>query len=182
MTALNESIILVGMPGVGKTTVGKLLAKQTGMEFIDTDSLIISVAGMPLQDYITIYGIEDFRKLEEKVLSEFKPDSPVIIATGGSAVLYDIAMTNLKSLGKIVFLDADLPLIRSRIKNFGSRGIVLNGDEKTEELTNDPLTAVYIEREPLYYKYSDIRIHVRGIGPKYVAEDVLKALTKDTKN
>lgn len=143
------------MPGSGKSTVGKLLAKRLNMDFCDTDDLIIERTGETLQDTLNKRGRDGFLSEERQVLLNLNPDNPIVIATGGSVVLHADAMEHLREIGTVVFLDADLPLIRKRLWNIDTRGIVFND-------TEDDVKGVYVEREPLYYKYSDIRVHIRG--------------------
>lgn len=164
-----KSIILIGMPGSGKSTIGKSIADKLGMSFIDTDRLIIDKYGMPLQQIIKEDGLEGFMKKEEAVLTELDNSEYCVIATGGSAVLYEKAMEHIKTLGTVVFLDADLPLISKRLWNMDSRGIAFASDE-------DGLLGVYMEREPLYYKYSDIRVHVRGKTVADITREITGAL------
>lgn len=152
---LTKSIVLIGMPGSGKSTVGRLLAKRLNIDFCDTDDLIRDNTGEPLQDTLDKYGKDAFLETERSTLVNFIPDKPMVIATGGSVVLHSDAMEHLKTFGTIVFLDADLPLIRKRLWNLDSRGIVFNDNE-------EDVLGVYREREPKYYHYSDIRVHIRG--------------------
>lgn len=173
---LKRTVILIGMPGSGKTTVGKQLAKKQGAAFLDTDNLIIEQAGKPLQTIIEEQGREAFTVIESKAIKSVKPNEPMVIATGGSAVLNDEAMQHLKSIGTVVFLDADLPLIRKRLWNVKTRGIVLANENETIERDNvqETLLKVYKEREPLYFKYSDIKIHIRGMGTNKVVQRIIE--------
>lgn len=150
-----RSVILVGMPGSGKTTIGRGVASACGMEFVDTDELLQDAFGMTLQEYINRYGSAGFAEAEERFLKEYKePDKPQVIATGGSAILYPEAVSHLKELGTVVFIDCDLPQLKKRIWNFESRGIVLEPGKDKEKA----MLELYAEREPLYYKYCDVRI------------------------
>lgn len=167
---LDKSLILIGMPGAGKTTIGKRIAEKLKVEFIDTDNLIIDVAGKPLQKIISEDGMEVFKDLECKVLSKLKLGANAVVSTGGSAVLYEEAMMHLKTLGKIVFLDADLPLIKKRIWNADSRGLAFVGDSE------DKLLDIYMQREPLYYKYSDVRVPIRGKTVAEITRVILDAI------
>lgn len=98
-----QNIILIGMPGAGKSTTGIVLAKKTGYKFIDSDLLIQEKYGMLLQDIIEKYGTEGFNKIENNINSSIKTDKSVI-ATGGSVVYGKEAMQHLKSIGKIIYL------------------------------------------------------------------------------
>lgn len=166
---LKKSIILTGMPGSGKSTVGKLLAEKLQLPFCDTDDLIIKKTGEALQDIIDERGRDAFLKEEHDVLMELKGDPVSVIATGGSVILHEDAIEHLKTIGTIVFLDADLPLIRKRLWNMDHRGIVFGKDD------ND-IFNVYKEREPLYYKHSDIRVHIRNKRVREIVEEILKQI------
>ena len=155
------------MPGSGKTTVGKAIASRLHLSFCDTDDLIVTLTGEKLQDTLNRCGREGFLELERKALLSYEPSGRTVIATGGSAVLHPDAMEHLKSIGTVVFLDADLPLLRKRLWNVESRGIV-SGD------SDDVIVSVYREREPLYYRYSDIRIHIRGKNVRSIADEILR--------
>jgi len=172
---LAESVILTGMPGSGKSTIGRYIADRIGADFTDTDDLIAEAGGKALQEIIRSDGLEEFKRLERNVLVGLKPATPMVIATGGSAVLYDDAMLHLKSLGKIVFLDADLPLISKRLWNAESRGIAF--EEETEGMSGEErLLKTYMQREPLYYRYCDIRIHIRGRSVSDIAREIIREI------
>lgn len=157
------------MPGSGKSTVGKMLARRLNVDFCDTDSLIMSSTGEALQDTLDKRGRDGFLDKERRTLLELNPENPMIIATGGSVVLHDDAMKHLGEIGTIVFLDADLPLIRKRLWNIDTRGIVFNEDD-------EDVIGVYREREPLYYKYSNIRIHIRGKKVNEIVNDICNCI------
>lgn len=144
-----KNIILIGMPGSGKSTVGVILAKSAGMEFTDTDLLIQKKTGKKLQEIIDSYGIDYFLKTESDILSEVSCEHSVI-STGGSAVCTEIAMNHLKRLGTVVFLDVPIDEIKRRINNITTRGIAMRRGETLE--------CLYEERLPLYKKYADITV------------------------
>ena len=145
-----ENIILIGMPGSGKSTVGVVLAKRIGYKFKDTDLLIQEHEGMLLQDIIEEKGIDDFKKTENDILSKITAEKTVI-ATGGSAVYGVEAMANLKDLGTVIYLKQSYRGISSRIKNLSKRGVAMKRGQT--------LMDVYRERVPLYEKYADIIIN-----------------------
>ncbi len=145
-----ENIILIGMPGSGKSTVGVVLAKRIGYKFKDTDLLIQEHEGMLLQDIIEEKGIDDFKKTENDILSKITAEKTVI-ATGGSAVYGVEAMANLKGLGTVIYLKQSYRGISSRIKNLSKRGVAMKRGQT--------LMDVYRERVPLYEKYADIIIN-----------------------
>lgn len=156
-TTLATSVILIGMPGSGKTSVGHRVANMLEVQFIDTDAIIVERCGRDLQQIINEDGHEFFLKMEEKVLCELNPESPAIISTGGSAVLSDKGMQVVKSLGKIIFLDCSEATLSTRIRNFKSRGIILNSRTKSAE---EALSLLYQSRHPLYERYADFTVNM----------------------
>lgn len=142
-----NNIILIGMPGSGKSTVGVLLAKAIGYSFVDTDLIISRETGKPLQKILDVDGLNGFLQLEEKVGKELKCDHTVV-ATGGSMVMSDAAMNNLKKGSKVVFIDVPLDEIKRRVTNIKTRGIAFDKGETLDD--------VYEKRNPLYNKYADI--------------------------
>lgn len=161
----NNNITLIGMPGVGKSTVGVVLAKALGLAFVDTDLVIQEKTGMLLQEIIDTKGLEAFAQIEEDVLSELSVTGSVV-ATGGSAVYSDKAMKHLAASGPVVYLRASCEEIISRINNLSSRGIALKPGYTLETL--------YEERVPLYEKYADITVDSYSVAAT-VAE-IRKAL------
>jgi shikimate kinase len=149
-----SNIVLIGMPGAGKSTVGVILAKQTSRDFVDTDVLIQTRHGRSLQDVVDTDGHMTLRKIEEDVILSMDVALHVI-ATGGSAVYSDAAMDHLKSDGVAVFLDVDLGTIAKRIRDFDTRGIARAPDQSLEDL--------FDERHALYVKYADITIGCTGM-------------------
>ncbi len=162
-----RNIVLVGMPGAGKSTVGRLLAKGLGYGFVDTDRLIERVTGRLLQDIVDREGYMALRKIEEKVVSDLTLERHVI-ATGGSVVYGFAAMENLKTNGVIVFLDVPLGTLKKRIRNFGERGIAKRPGQTFE--------ALFEERVPLYVRYADFTVDGSTPNPTTVANRVLQVL------
>jgi len=144
---MQDNIILIGMPGSGKSTLGVQLAKALGLNFIDTDLLIQSQKGQLLQTILDKQGYQNLRDIEEETLLKLSL-SHDLVSTGGSAIYSDKAMKHLSSQGKVIYLAVTLEEIKKRINNEGSRGIA-RPDGQT-------LNDVYAERTPLYEKYADI--------------------------
>ena len=147
------TITLIGMPGAGKTCMGKALSKKLGMKVVDGDHLIEAVTGRKLQAIINEDGIEAFKRIEEEVLLSIKDDN-LIITPGGSAVYYDSVMQHFKKLGVVVYLYASPENLLRRLGDFSKRGIVL----KPGQTIADP----FLERKPLLEKYADITVNCDG--------------------
>ena len=159
-----SNIVLIGMPGAGKSTVGIRLAKMISCDFIDTDVIIQISQGRSLQDIINMEGHMVLRQIEEDILLNLKCFNHVI-ATGGSAVYSHSAMKYLKSQGVIVFLDVDLPILKTRIRNFETRGLAKRPDQTFADL--------YEERYSLYKKYADIMIDCGNLKQEEVCAVII---------
>ena len=144
------NIILIGMPGVGKSTIGVLLAKNLKRYFLDTDIYIQTIEEKHLQEIIDTKGLDEFCSIEEKHLLCIDCKNAVI-ATGGSAVYSEAAMEHLKSDGVAVHLNLPLDQIVERVTNLSTRGIVMEPGET--------LKSLYDKRQPLYEKYADITVN-----------------------
>ena len=160
-----SNIVLIGMPGAGKSTVGVVLAKTAALEFVDTDLLIQKQTGKKLQEIIDNDGIDAFLKIEGEVISKVDCKNSVI-ATGGSAVFSENAMNNLRRDGVIVFLDVPLAEIKRRVDNITTRGIAMKSGETLE--------TVYNERLPLYKKYADVTVDLADT--EHTVKKILEAL------
>ena len=143
------NIVLIGMAGAGKSTVGRALAQQSGRMFVDVDTVIEESWNAQLQDLLSTLGVQGFRDLEEETLLTFDLEKH-IIATGGSAVYSQAGMEHLKKISIILFLDVSLDLLRERVGDVSSRGLVRSGKQTFEQ--------VFEERKPLYKKYADVTI------------------------
>ena len=148
-----NNIILIGMPGAGKSTLGVLLAKAMGKLFVDTDIIIQQKTKRLLQDIIDNDGTDEFLKLEEEILLTVD-EKNTVIATGGSAVYSEKAMENFRKSGKIVYLHVDFSEIEKRVTNITTRGIVLKNGRS--------LADAFAERKPLYDKYADVVVDCTG--------------------
>ncbi len=162
-----DNIILIGMPGSGKSTVGVLLAKMLGYNFIDCDLIIQHSEGKKLYEIINDSGREYFARVENSVNANLHAHKTVI-ATGGSVVYGKEAMEHLSSIGTVVYLKVSLPELNRRIKNFSTRGIVR---EKGQTLAG-----IYAERTPLYEKYAHITVNCSHGTLHKNAQKILLAL------
>ena len=142
----NSNIILIGMPGSGKSTCGVIAAKVLLKNFFDTDLLLQGLEHSRLQDLIDSKGAEYFYEAEEKAILSLNIEATVI-ATGGSVIYSEKAMKHLKSLGTVIYLHLEYETMLSRIHNFTTRGIVVKNGKT--------LLDMYNERLPLYEKYAD---------------------------
>lgn len=162
-----SNIILVGMPGCGKSTVGVILAKTLGLDFVDTDLIICKKEGSTLQKIIEEQGLEYFEKTECEVGSVLDV-TDTVVATGGSMVLYEDAMEHLKSTGKVVFIDVDLPELERRITNITTRGITFKAGETLRD--------VYNFRREYYKKYADITVKISDSALEETVEKIVSQL------
>ena len=163
----HSNIILIGMPAVGKSTLGVLLAKRIGFGFIDTDLLIQTGEGMSLKGIIHGRGTEGFCDLEATYIQQLSTRRTVI-ATGGSVVYRDQAMAHLSQLGAIVFLDIQLEPLTQRLKQLDNRGVVRAPGQTIEQ--------IYTERSPLYHKYADITVDCSHRTPDQIVNQLSVAI------
>ena len=166
---VNGNIILIGMPGAGKSTVGVILAKTLGMDFLDTDLAICRRHGGTLQSILDNEGLEAFLDLEEDVVRSLRPENTVI-ATGGSVPLRDRAMEHLKSGGTAVYLDVPLEELRERLSNIRTRGIAFGPGETLDTL--------FAHRTPIYQRWADVTVCTdpRRTDLEHTVEQILAAL------
>jgi len=162
-----DNLILIGMFGSGKTTVGRILARHLRYHFIDVDQLIEARFHKPLQKVLERLGMEGFMKMEEGILLALHPRH-CVVATGGSAVYYPKAMAYLKTLGPRVFLKVPLAELKRRIPDFSARGTVRRGGETID--------ALFRERRPLLERYADITLKAYGKSWEDMALDLLQQM------
>ncbi len=167
MTEKPSNIVLIGMPGSGKSTVGIILAKKTSLAFVDTDVLIQASQQQSLQGIVDTQGYAALREIEEALLLGLSLHSHVI-ATGGSAVYSDKAMRHLKADGRIVFLDADINTLVNRIGDFSARGIAKRPGQSFAEL--------FEERLALYKRHADITINGAKMNHEAVCDTIINAM------
>ena len=158
-----QNVILIGMPGAGKSTVGVVLAKKLGYAFMDADLVIQGRKGKLLHEIIAEQGVEGFWRVEEEVSGSILTDRTVI-ATGGSAVYGDRAMAHYRQMGTIVYLSLPLADIRERLGDLDERGVTLREGQD--------LAALYEERIPLYEKYADITVDCRNLSIREIVERI----------
>ena len=163
---MKDNIVLIGMPGVGKSTVGVILAKILGYKFVDADIVIQEEEGCLLKDIIKRDGVEGFIEVENRVNASLNVHK-TIIATGGSVVYGKEAMEHLSNIGTIVYLELDYETLNKRLTNIKSRGVVTKKGQD--------LLAIYEERIPLYEKYVDITINECGLNVEETIEKIVKA-------
>ena len=163
-----DNIVLIGMPGSGKSTVGVLVAKSLGYGFVDTDLLIQSREGALLQDILDRRGLEAFLDAEEGTICSVEC-AGVVIAPGGSAVCRPGAIGHLRELGTVVYLRLSLSELAGRLDNISTRGIAM--------APGQTLADVYAQREPLYRQYADVIVEVTsGAGLEETVAAVLALL------
>ncbi len=164
---MKRSVILIGMPGAGKSTVGVILAKSMGMPFVDTDLLIQQKEGAKLQEIMNAKGADYFLACEQRhiLAHDFAGQ---VVATGGSVVYSDNAMQHLKRFGPIVYLEVSLQELLRRVRNFKTRGIVKTEHETLEEILE--------HRKQLYETYQDVTVHCDGLHMEEVVAQVMEQL------
>ncbi|MFQ3325274.1 MAG: shikimate kinase [Pseudomonadales bacterium] len=166
---MRQNIVLIGMPGAGKSTVGVLLAKELGLNFIDTDVLIQVRQQQTLQDLLDAKGYLALRAAEEEVLLSLFDGSTeyngVVVATGGSAVYSEVGMKNLAANATIVYLDVPLVELRYRVKNYDERGIAHRPEQTFENL--------FTERNTLYTQYAQLTVDAFSCGTEDVVTTVI---------
>lgn len=167
--AAMENIVLIGMPGAGKSTVGVILAKTLGMDFVDTDLVIQRIHGRLLQDIIDQDGIESFLRAEEQAVLQISANRSVI-ATGGSVVYSSKAMAHLKKSAVVIYLKVALDALQRRISNMATRGIAMSRGQTLQD--------IYIQRIPLYEKYGDIVIDCTHMDAEGVVGAILDSLNR----
>ncbi len=164
---IKSNIILIGMPGAGKSSIGIKLAKSTGKNFLDTDSLIEITQGRTLQEIIDSLGYMELRRIEENILLKVNHTDHVI-STGGSAPYSHKAMIHLKKNGIVIFLNVTIEVLKKRIHNFDTRGIAKRADQSFEEL--------FEERRTLYVKYADIIVENSFMSLDQTCKEIVKRL------
>ena len=164
-----KNIILIGMPAVGKSTVGVVVAKRIGYEFIDTDLLIQKQERRLLKEIIAEEGNERFLEIENQVNRDLQVENAVI-SPGGSVVYCEEAMRHFKEIGTVIYLHATYEDIYKRITNAKNRGVVLKEGQTLKDL--------YDERVKLFEKYADYTVSEEGLSLEETIDMVLELLDK----
>ena len=155
------NLILIGMPGCGKSTVGVVLAKALAMDFVDSDLVIQKEMGMKLSQLIDLHGDDGFRAIENRINAELDVDSSVI-ATGGSVIYGEDAMRHLKEIGTVIYLKLSCDTIADRLGDLHARGVTIKPGWTLQDLYN--------ERVPLYEEWADITVDCEHMMLREVVE------------
>jgi len=166
---MKNNIVLIGMPGVGKSTLGVILAKILGYRFLDADLVIQEREGKLLREIIEERGVLGFMEVENEVNASLECEK-TIIATGGSVIYGKEAMNHLKKIGEIIYLKAEFGDINKRLSNLKGRGVVLKDGQY--------LKMLYDERTPLYEHYADYIIDETGCDIEQTITKILTNLQK----
>lgn len=165
-----ENIVLIGMPGVGKSTVGVILAKVLGYQFIDADLVIQKRENRLLHEIISEEGLDGFLKAEENAnIYIAQNEEKSIVATGGSVVYCEKAMQELKKTGRVIYLELEYDQLKKRLGNLKGRGVVLKDGQD--------LRGLYEERIPLYEKYADLTVNEKNLDVEQTLQKIVDRLS-----
>ncbi len=169
-TKLKKPIVIVGLMGAGKTSVGKMIAKKLSLPFIDSDSEIVSSAGCSVVDIFSIYGEKEFRRVEDKVITRILSDNKIkVLSTGEGAFIIDNVRKLTKEKAITIWLKADLDLLVKRTSFKDTRPLLLNYD------STKILKKLIDERYPIYAK-ADLTVETKDEPAYKTVHNVLKAL------
>lgn len=163
-----KNIILIGMPGAGKSTIGVILAKTLGVDFIDTDIVIQNRTGELLHKTLARVGVKGLLDEEEKAITELDLSKRCVVATGGSAVLRERSMKHLRENGVCVYLSLPYSVISRRVNNRDTRGIAAENHETLKD--------IYNFRAPYYEKYADFTVDCRGRSAEKNVAEILRTM------
>lgn len=167
-----KNIILIGMPGCGKSTVGVVLAKTLACNFIDTDLIIQAQQKNRLQNLINLKGLSAFLEMEEKALLSVNFTENTIISTGGSAVFSDKGMAYLKESGICIYLNVPVSELERRLTNITTRGIAAKEGET--------ISCIFEQRSPYYEKHMDLEINCNRLSVEQIVETICEEIGADT--
>ncbi len=159
-----DNIVLIGMPGVGKSTIGVVLAKVLGYQFVDADLVIQEKEGKLLCEIIEEVGADGFIEVENRINSQIEANH-AIIATGGSVVYGREAMEHLRQIGTVIYLKLPYEELNHRLRDIKGRGVVLRDGQTLRDL--------YEERVPLYEKYADITVDEHQLTVEETIEKIM---------
>ncbi|MBE5960412.1 MAG: shikimate kinase [Lachnospiraceae bacterium] len=166
---MEDNVVLIGMPGSGKSTIGVVLAKVLGYRFIDSDLVIQESEKRLLKDIIEEDGLEEFIRIEERVNASLEAENSVI-ATGGSVIYGPDAMRHLRNIGTVIYLKLSYDSVKERLGDLAERGVVLRPDQD--------LYALYEERCPLYEKYAHITVNCEDMTIEQSVKQIVNQLEK----
>ena len=167
MSDHHRSIVLIGMMGAGKSSVGRMLQRKIGLDLVDLDDLLVARTGRSIPEIFAANGESTFRDMESSILAKLRLDRPAIIVTGGGIVTRPENLPHLKSLGTVIWLDADEDVLFERATRRGERPLLQTANPR-EKLTN--LMEV---RRPLYAAAADLRIDTTSFSHDEVVEEIL---------
>jgi shikimate kinase len=169
-----KSIVLIGMMGAGKSSVGRCLERRTGLRRFDTDEIVSERLGRSIPEIFTDMGEEQFRRAETEALSSLNPAQPAIIVTGGGIILRDENVQHLKRLGIVVWLQAEEDTLFARAARRGNRPLLETDDPRRS------LAKIAAERAPLYARASDVRVDTTNRGHEEIADLILSEMEDRT--
>lgn len=164
-----KNIVLIGMPGAGKSTVGVVLAKHEGFRFVDSDLVIQEQTGMLLHEIISKEGDDGFRQVENRINASLQVKHSVI-ATGGSVIYGKEAMRHLREIGTVIYLQLSYESIAERLGDLKERGVTLKEGQTLKQL--------YDERIPLYERYADVTIDCEGKTIREIVAEIAGRLVR----
>ena len=166
---MKNNIVLIGMPGAGKSSIGVVLAKSLGYRFIDSDIVIQEKEGKRLFEIISEVGMDGFIEVENRINAEIETEHSVI-ATGGSVIYGEEAMKHLKEIGTVVYIKVSYRTLRRRLGDLSKRGVAIKEGYTLRDL--------YDERTPLYEKYADITLDINGMNIRAAQDLICKTVRK----
>ena len=158
-------MVLIGMAGAGKSTVGQALARRLALEFVDTDEWLMQLEGRSLQALLEGEGVAGYKAAEERAILTLRANSRAIIATGGSVIYSSLAMASLRSLGLVIYLRASFATVTQRVDNWQARGFVADKGKSLQD--------IYNERAPLYECAADAIIDVDKLSVESIVNTIV---------